>query len=169
MFETTKIGTSDKKSFYNLLLKQVESVLEGETNPIANLSNASAIVFEQLNDVNWVGFYLLNKVADELVLAPFQGKVACVHIKVGKGVCGTSIATKSIQVVEDVHKFAGHIACDSNTNSEIVIPLYHNRDIVGVLDIDSEKFGRFDDIDAEWLEKITQVISNSCDLSKLIF
>ncbi len=149
-----------KEEMYRLLLAQMKSLLEGEYNVTANLANASALLNEALSDINWVGFYLMDQ--GELVLGPFQGKVACVHIAVGKGVCGTAVSENKTQLVEDVHKFPGHIACDSASNSEIVIPLRNQGQIVGVLDIDSPSFGRFDAEDADWLEKIAVVIRQSC-------
>ena len=150
----------DKKAMYGLLLKQMEALLEAEHNIVANLSNASALLNEALGDINWVGFYLMDK--GELILGPFQGKVACMHIAVGKGVCGTAVSENSTQLVEDVHKFPGHIACDSASNSEIVIPLRHEGKVIGVLDIDSPLFGRFDETDARELEKIAEIIEKAC-------
>lgn len=115
---------------------------------------------EALKDINWVGFYLIKN--NELILGPFQGKVACVHIPVGKGVCGTAVSENRTQLVKNVHEFPGHIACDSASNSEIVIPLRSSGKVVGVLDIDSPLIGRFDNIDASELEKIAMVIEEAC-------
>ena len=150
----------EKDKFYNLLKKQLRSLLEDETNTIANLANSSALLNEALKDINWVGFYLMSK--DELILGPFQGKVACVHIQIGKGVCGTAVKENKTQLVYDVHQFPGHIACDAASNSEIVVPLRHNGDVVGVLDIDSPLIGRFDEQDAKELEEIAEIIEKAC-------
>lgn len=151
----------DKAQMYKLLLSQMKALLEGEHNVTANLANASALLNEALEDINWVGFYLLND--DELILGPFQGKAACVHIAIGKGVCGTAVQQDKTQLVEDVHQFPGHIACDSASNSELVIPLRNNGKVVGVLDIDSPSVGRFDLVDACELEKIAKIIEVACE------
>lgn len=150
----------EKSKFYKLLISQMKSLLEGEQDVIANLANASALLNEVLRDINWVGFYLLKN--NVLVLGPFQGKVACVRIPVGKGVCGTAVSENRTQLVKNVHEFPGHIACDSASNSEIVIPLRSNGKVVGVLDIDSPLLGRFDNIDASELEKLAMVIEEAC-------
>ena len=131
---------------YTLLTRQIESLAEGESAWLPLLANASALLWESLDDINWAGFYLTMPRDDgtsELVLGPFQGKVACTHIAWGRGVCGTAAATDAVQRVENVHEFAGHIACDSASNSEIVIPLHRNGAVWGVLDIDSPLFARF--------------------------
>jgi len=151
---------NDKKEMYALLLKQMESLLENEHHILSNLSNASALLKGAINDINWVGFYIM--LDGELLLRPFQGKVACTHIAVGKGVCGTAVAKNTTQIVEDVHKFPEHIACDSASNSEIVIPLRSLGRVVAVLDIDSPSFGRFDTQDAHGLELIAHVIEEAC-------
>ncbi len=150
----------EKKAMFGLLLEQMKALLEDEHNIVANLSNASALLNEALKDINWVGFYLMNE--GELILGPFQGKVACMHIAVGKGVCGTAVSENRTQLVEDVHKFPGHIACDSASNSEIVIPLRNEGKVIGVLDIDSPLFARFDEADARELEKIAGIIEKAC-------
>lgn len=116
-------------------------------------------------DINWLGFYLIKN--DELLLGPFQGKPACIHIPIGKGVCGTAVSEGITQLVPDVHAFPGHIACDSESNSEIVIPIYVDEVIVGVLDIDSPVFSRFDEIDREGLEKVAKILASSCDWKEL--
>ena len=126
------------------LPKLMASLLDGESDVIANLANASALIYDVLPDINWAGFYFVKD--GELVLGPFQGKPACVRLKIGKGVCGTAVAEDKTIVVADVHEFAGHIACDSASNSEIVVPLRKNGEIVGVLDIDSPLFNRFADV-----------------------
>ncbi|MEG0578617.1 MAG: GAF domain-containing protein, partial [Niameybacter sp.] len=135
MFVVEKASTEDKKAFYTLMLKQLEALLEGEKEPIAIMANTSALLNECLEQINWVGFYLMRE--GELILGPFQGKVACMHIAVGRGVCGTAVSENKTQVVEDVHAFPGHIACDSASRSEIVIPIRRNQEVIGVLDIDS--------------------------------
>ena len=159
----------------NMLIKQKEispslpqklaALLEGEHNCIANLSNASALLFEMIDNINWAGFYLIHN--KELILGPFQGKVACVHIALGKGVCGTAASQDQTLIVDNVHEFAGHIACDSASNSEIVIPLHAHGQVVGVLDIDSPLFSRFSSAEARLLEQAAKIIENSCDLSVL--
>ncbi len=150
----------EKIKVYQLLLSQMRSLLEGEQDVTANLANASALLNEALKNINWVGFYLLKN--NELILGPFQGKVACVHIPIGEGVCGTAVSENRTQLVKNVHEFPGHIACDSASNSEIVIPLRNNGKVVGVLDIDSPLIGRFDDTDASELEKVAMVLEEAC-------
>ncbi|WP_278965400.1 GAF domain-containing protein [Lactobacillus apis] len=146
----------DKLERYQLLLKQAQSLLEDEHDLIANMSNISALLFNNLPDVSYAGFYRYQN--NELILGPFQGPVACMHIAIGKGVCGTAAKAKETQIVPDVHKFAGHIACDATTNSEIVIPIMKNEALIAVLDLDSKNFARFDNIDAEYLTKIANCI-----------
>ncbi len=138
-----------KIEHYHRLTKQAVALIESETDMIANLSNISALLAMELDDLNWAGFYLMK--GDELVLGPFQGKPACVRIPIGRGVCGTAVATNSVQRTYDVHEFEGHIACDAASNSEIVIPFSINGEIAGVLDIDSPNVGRFSEIDEEGL------------------
>ena len=144
---------------YDLLAKQLDSLLKGVDKEISKLANASAFLFISLEDVSWVGFYLLDN--NYLYLGPFQGKVACTVIPVGKGVCGTAVANKETILVKNVHEFPGHIACDSESNSEIVIPIYKNKDLYMVLDIDSKSLNRFSELDKIGLEKITKVISEN--------
>lgn len=160
MFSVEKTTSEDKHAFYELMLMQLQALLEGEENPIAILSNASALLNECLEQINWVGFYLMKK--GELLLGPFQGKVACMHIAVGRGVCGTAVSENKTQLVKDVHAFPGHIACDSASGSEIVIPIRKGNEIMGVLDIDSPILSRFDEIDAMYLEKCVNVIEDLC-------
>ena len=148
-----------KTAFYDSLLAQLTGLVEGETDLIANLSNISALLNLALSDLNWVGFYLLRS-SDELVLGPFQGKPACIRIPVGKGVCGTAVATAQTQRVADVHVFAGHIACDGASNSEIVLPIFHHGKVVAVLDIDSPLFDRFDAEDQIGLERVATALEN---------
>jgi len=138
-----------KIEHYHRLTKQAVALIESETDMIANLSNISALLSMELDDLNWAGFYLMK--GDELVLGPFQGKPACVRIPVGRGVCGTAVATNSAQRIYDVHEFEGHIACDAASNSEIVIPFSIDGKVAGVLDIDSPNVGRFSEIDEEGL------------------
>ena len=145
-----------KETNYNLLTKQLQSLIEDEQNLIAILSNTSAILNDNLDQINWVGFYLIEN--EELILGPFQGHPACVHIAIGKGVCGTAVAEDKTQLVKDVHAFPDHIACDANSKSEIVIPIHVNDEIIGVLDIDAPITDRFTNEDKEGLEVIVKVI-----------
>ena len=148
-----------KTAFYDSLISQLSALIEGETDLVANLSNVSALLNMLLDDLNWVGFYLL-KSADQLVLGPFQGKPACLRIPVGKGVCGTAVATGQTQRVADVHAFAGHIACDTASNSEIVLPIFAAGRVVAVLDIDSPSLDRFDAEDQIGLERVATALEN---------
>ncbi|WP_174729450.1 GAF domain-containing protein [Mesobacillus harenae] len=141
---------------YRLLLQQLKALLDGENNEIANLSNASSLLNQFLDRTNWVGFYLMDE--DQLVLGPFQGLPACVRIPLGKGVCGTAAATRETVRVEDVHLFPGHIACDAASQSEIVIPMVKDGELIGVLDIDSPEKNRFDEEDQKYLEEFVQVL-----------
>ncbi|MBN8200864.1 MULTISPECIES: GAF domain-containing protein [Bacillaceae] len=147
-------GTREEN--YQLLIKQLSALLEGETNSIANLSNASALLNQFLERTNWVGFYLMEE--GELVLGPFQGLPACVRIPLGKGVCGTAAKQMETVRVEDVHQFPGHIACDAASQSEIVIPLVKEGNLLGVLDIDSPEKNRFDELDQKYLEDFSEVL-----------
>ena len=141
---------------YQLLNAQLAAITDGIPYETANLANASALLWEHLPDINWAGFY---KMTDGLlVLGPFQGKPACIRIPVGRGVCGTAVAEDRIQLVYDVHQFPGHIACDSASNSEIVLPIHVNGEIWGVLDIDSPHIGRFTEADREGLKKVVSVL-----------
>jgi GAF domain-containing protein len=146
----------DKEKTYELLVKQVESLIEGENNIMGQLANAAALLHETMGWW-WTGFYLVN--GDQLQLGPFQGPVACYNIKRGRGVCGTAWDQDRTLVVPDVEQFPGHIACSSESRSEIVVPL-HGRDgnVIGVLDIDSKELATFDDVDARWLEEIARVL-----------
>ena len=139
-----------------MMYEQIKALCENETDLIANLSNISACLNMNLDQINWVGFYLMKD--DQLVLGPFQGKPACVRIPVGKGVCGTCVQEKKVQRVPDVHKFPGHIACDGASNSEIVLPIFKNDEVIGVLDIDSPVFNRFSEEDEMILSKIVTYI-----------
>ena len=157
-----KIDADDKPVMYRDLASALQGLVTGETDPIANMANASALIFETLPDVNWVGFY--RNVGDELVLGPFQGRPACVRMTFDQGVCGAAAKTRQIQRVEDVHAFPGHIACDSASNSEIVVPIIKEERLIGVLDLDSPSFGRFDDDDARGLNELVRIFVALCDL-----
>lgn len=141
---------------YPMTAAQLKALVEDVPYPIANLANASALLWENMENINWVGFYQYQDA--RLVLGPFQGKPACVEIPMGKGVCGTAAATGKIQLVEDVHAFPGHIACDSASNSEIVLPMYVRGQLWGVLDIDSPDLARFTSGDAQGLQKIVNIL-----------
>ncbi len=141
------------------IAEQIRSLIEGVDYEISNLANASALIYDSMEELNWAGFYILQD--GKLKLGPFQGKIACTSIPVGKGVCGTAVAEDRTVVVDNVHEFKGHIACDSASNSEIVIPVHKNGEIYGVLDIDSVAFGRFSESDREELEKCVKIIESS--------
>ena len=144
------------KTNYDLTARQLAALTEGIPYETANLANASALLWQEMPEINWVGFY---KMTDGgLVLGPFQGKPACIRIPVGRGVCGTAVAEDRVQLVYNVHDFPGHIACDSASNSEIVLPIHKNGEIWGVLDIDSPFVGRFTEEDREGLEKIVAIL-----------
>ena len=144
---------------YNEINVMLASIIEGIPYTMTNLANASALLNEKLDGINWVGFYTIKN--GRLVLGPFQGKVACTIIPMGKGVCGTAAATDRTQLVPDVHKFPGHIACDSASNSEIVIPMHRSGEVFGVLDIDSPLFNRFDENDRKGLEEFVRILEKS--------
>lgn len=155
MAEELIIAQGDKSEKYALLYKQIVALTEGEPDSIANMANIAAMIHSTFG-FWWTGFY---RVLDgELVLGPFQGPLACSRIKYGKGVCGTAWKEQKTQIVEDVEQFPGHIACSSQSRSEIVVPIWHDNEICGVLDIDSEKLATFDQTDKEWLEKIVELI-----------
>ncbi|MEJ7525813.1 GAF domain-containing protein [Staphylococcus lugdunensis] len=154
--------TGTTSTNYNLLSKQLQSLIEDETNLIAILSNTSALLNDNLDQINWVGFYLIDN--QELILGPFQGHPACVHIAIGKGVCGTAVAQNQTQRIADVHQFPGHIACDAQSKSEIVIPLHQNNEIIGVLDIDSPIKSRFTEEDQRQLENLVSIIEQQLSL-----
>ena len=149
---------SNPDKLYPLLVQQLQAITDNVPHKIANLANTSALLWEALGNLNWVGFYL--REGDTLVLGPFQGKVACIEIPMGRGVCGTAAARGETVRVEDVHAFPGHIACDSASNSEIVIPLFRNGEVVGVLDIDSPILARFTPEDQIGLEAVARVIES---------
>ena len=150
---------------YKLLAAQIKSLAEDEPHYIPVLSNASALLYENMEDLNWAGFYLLNK--GSLMLGPFQGKVACIRIELGKGVCGTAAATDTTQLVKDVHQFPGHIACDSASNSEIVVPIHKDGKVIAVLDIDSPSLSRFDEEDKAGLELFVKALEEAADFSAM--
>ena len=146
------------------LLRQAEALIEGERRLIPNLANLSALLWERLETINWVGFYLMEE--GKLLLGPFQGKPACIHIPLGKGVCGTAAAERKTLLVPEVHEFSGHIACDSASRSELVVPLLEpSKKVLGVLDIDSPLPSRFTEEDARAMEKLADLIVSACDWS----
>jgi L-methionine (R)-S-oxide reductase len=147
--------SAEKESRYLELGEELEALLAGESDPVANAANAAALIYHGLPGLNWAGFYLLK--GSELVLGPFQGKPACVRIPLGAGVCGTAAARRRSLVVPDVHAFPGHIACDSASNSELVVPLLEGDRLIGVLDLDSPRHGRFDDTDRAGCEALMAI------------
>jgi L-methionine (R)-S-oxide reductase len=149
-------ASTPKPELYADLASQLEGLMAGETDLIANTANMAAVIYHGLPDLNWAGFYLMRD--GELVLGPFQGKPACIRIPVGKGVCGTAAQTLTSQVVPDVHAFPGHIACDAASRSELVVPLLAGGRVLGVLDLDSPHPNRFDDQDREGCEKLVSIL-----------
>jgi GAF domain-containing protein len=160
LFKIERYEASREKN-YELVGKQLKALIEDEPNLIANLANASALLNQFLDRINWVGFYLYEESKNELVLGPFQGLPACVRIPLGKGVCGTSAGERKTLLVEDVNQFPGHIACDAASQSEIVVPIIKDGTLIGVLDIDSPEKGRFDEIDRQGLEAFVRVLCES--------
>ncbi|MFA5968196.1 MAG: GAF domain-containing protein [Sphingomonas sp.] len=154
---TFDISTDDKAVLYRDLLSAIDGVTAGEPDGVANMANAASLVWQYLPDLNWAGFYRM--VAGELVLGPFQGKAACIRIPLGRGVCGTAAATGETQVVADVHAFPGHIACDADSASELVVPIVRDGVVLGVLDLDSPVTGRFDAVDASGGEAIAALLA----------
>lgn len=150
----------EKEALYGLLQAQAKGLMEGEGCPIPNLANVSALLWQALPQINWVGFYLLHK--GELVLGPFQGKPACIRIPMGRGVCGTAAKTLQTQLVEDVHAFSGHIACDADSRSELVVPVVAGGKLRAVLDIDSPIPARFDGLDQRGVEAIAKALAEGC-------
>ena len=159
-FQIAKTEIASKGELYADLQLQLRALLKGETDFIANAANFSSLLYHSLPDVNWVGLYLLK--GDELVLGPFQGKPACVRIAIGKGVCGTAAEQRQTILVDNVHEFPGHIACDSASNSEIVVPLINREQLIGVLDLDSPLLARFDDDDARGLNELVALFIEEC-------
>ena len=155
-----------KEELLSELNRDLELLLGNERNMIANLANASALLFNRLPDINWSGFYLL--AGDELILGPFQGKPACVRIPVGKGVCGTAFRDRKTDVVDDVHEFPGHIACDAASESEMVIPIIVKGKPVGVMDLDSPIKSRFDELDQRYLEEFVAILIEKTDFCKIL-
>lgn len=160
MYVTEKIKTASKSEFYDELAAQLRALLADEKDPIANAANTAALIFNLVPDLNWAGFYFLQS-GEELVLGPFQGKPACVRIAVGKGVCGTSVERGASVLVDDVYAFSGHIACDANSRSELVVPLIQEGAIFGVLDLDSPLTARFDLDDQQGLEQLAAIYVES--------
>lgn len=155
---------SNKAELYHELLGQTKALIRNESDIIANMANVSALLFERLAEVNWVGFYRL--IGDELVLGPFQGKVACIRIPVGKGVCGTCALTGEVQRIADVHQFDGHIACDASSNAELVVPVKVAGKVVAILDLDSTAFTRFDEQDEQGVLSIVKVFEQNIAAEK---
>jgi GAF domain-containing protein len=158
---TTSTLSGGKAEQYQQLIAQCQALLHGERHRIANAANLSALLFNSLPDLNWLGFYFLER--GELVVGPFQGLPACVRIALGKGVCGTAAQSRETQLVPDVHAFEGHIACDSASQSELVVPLIQNGELIGVLDIDSPLLNRFDAVDQAAFEKIAELFCAGSD------
>lgn len=156
MFEVKEYSKNRERN-YEIVLEQLRALIEGESDIVANLSNASALLNQFLDDINWVGFYLWKK--NELVLGPFQGLPACIRIPYGKGVCGTAVEEEKTILVPNVNEFPGHIVCDANSKSEIVIPIISSGNVCGVLDIDSPIYNRFDEVDQHYLEKFVTILA----------
>jgi GAF domain-containing protein len=161
MFDIESLKKLDQKNFYESIILFAKGLIEGERDSIANLANISSLLYQTMSDVNWAGFYFMRE--GELVLGPFHGNPACIRIQVGSGVCGNAVSEDKTQLVKDVHKYPGHIACDGATNSEIVIPIHNEGQIVAVLDIDSPVLNRFNEEDKANLEKFVKLIEDGCD------
>jgi L-methionine (R)-S-oxide reductase len=153
-----EVASESKPDLYRDILSAIDAITAGEPDPIANMANAAAILWEYLPDLNWAGFY--RTIGDELVLGPFMGKAACIRIAIGKGVCGTAAATRATQLVEDVHAFPGHIACDAASRSELVVPILDGDRVIAVIDLDSPTAARFDAEDAAGIEAIARMLSD---------
>jgi L-methionine (R)-S-oxide reductase len=162
MFAIQPVAARTKAELYSELHVQARALLKGERDPVANAANIAALVMHLLPDLNWAGFYFRR--GEELVLGPFQGKPACVRIAIGRGVCGTAARDKRVIVVPDVNRFPGHIACDSASRSEIVVPVMRNTDVLGVLDLDSPSLARFDSDDALGLEELVNIFLLGTDI-----
>jgi L-methionine (R)-S-oxide reductase len=154
-----KIEAADKATLYRDLVSALQGLIGGETDAVANMANAAGLIWESLPDLNWAGFY--RNVGGELVLGPFQGRPACIRIPFGTGVCGVAAETRQVQRVADVHAFPGHIACDSASNSEIVLPLVRDGALLGVLDLDSPKHDRFDEEDEAGLRTVAEILARA--------
>ena len=161
MFSLPETASAAPAERYALVLEQARALFEGERDFTANAANLASLLYHSLPDLNWAGFYWMRK--GELVLGPFQGKPACVRIALGRGVCGTAARERKTLVVPDVHAFPGHIACDSASNSEIVVPLLHAGEVIGVMDLDSPLSGRFTQEDAAGLEAVARAFLESSD------
>ena len=153
----------EKAARYDMMIAQIRALTDGITHPVANLANTAALLWQGMPGINWCGFYLIDHGA--LMLGPFCGLPACIKIPLGRGVCGTAAQKDEIQRVYDVHEFPGHIACDSASNSEIVIPIHHAGRVIGVLDIDSPEIGRFNETDQEKLTQIVKLLESGCDFA----
>jgi len=154
-----KIAAADADTMYRDLASALGGLVAGETDAIANMANAAALIWETLPDLNWAGFY--RNVGGELVLGPFQGRPACIRIKFGEGVCGTAAATRQVQRIDDVHAFPGHIACDSASASELVVPIVRDGELLGVLDLDSPNPGRFSEADEAGCVKLGEILARA--------
>ena len=154
-----KIEAGDKPTLYRDLAQMLEALISDETDAVANMANAAGLIWESVPDLNWAGFY--RNIGGELVLGPFQGRPACIRIAFGQGVCGVAAETRQVQRVEDVHSFPGHIACDSASNSEIVLPLIRDGELLGVLDLDSPRHARFDAEDEAGLVAIAGILAKA--------
>ena len=154
-----KIEAADKPTLYKDLTLALKGLIGDETDAVANMANAAGLIWESLPDLNWAGFY--RNVGGELVLGPFQGRPACIRIPFGTGVCGAAAKTRQVQRIADVHAFPGHIACDSASNSEIVLPLIRDGELLGVLDLDSPKHGRFDEEDEAGLREVAEILARA--------
>ncbi|SHJ16560.1 GAF domain-containing protein [Lutispora thermophila] len=165
MFKLNGIEKMNEEQKLSYMLVLLEGQLSSEKDVLANLSNASAIIKAVMDRLNWSGFYIMRD--DELVLGPFQGLPACNRIKLGSGVCGTAASTRKTQIVPNVHEFPGHIACDSASNSEIVVPIIKNDKVYGVLDLDSPEFNRFTELEARYLEKFVEKLNMYIDWDKI--
>lgn len=165
MQDNSRINAEDKSVFYRIMLVRLEGLLSSESDWLANVSNAAALLYTNLETINWSGFYFMKQ--DELVLGPFQGKTACTRIKPGKGVCGTAVAEMKTQLVPDVHLFPGHIACDCASNSEIVVPIIKDGVVYGVLDVDSPVKDRFDELDAKYLQAFVDKLNKYIDWTQV--
>jgi L-methionine (R)-S-oxide reductase len=154
-----KIAAADNATMYRDLASALEGLIAGEPDPIANMANAAALIWETLPDLNWVGFY--RNIGGELVLGPFQGRPACIRIKFGDGVCGAAAATRQVQRVDDVNAFPGHIACDSVSNSELVVPIVRDGELIAVLDLDSPTTGRFTQEDEAGVVRLGEILAKA--------
>lgn len=164
-YTPSRYDFTDKRAGYEQLATQLHGLLAGETDPIANAANTAALIFDALPEVSWAGFYFLR--GGELIVGPFQGKPACVRIALGRGVCGTAAARRATILVSDVNAFPGHIACDTASQSEVVVPLIAADRVAGVLDLDSARLARFDEVDARGLERLAALFVQASRLEEL--